>query len=68
MAKDKVATTTTGGTNEGLTVEVQDETPQEEIYTGNVYEFNGGLTISNNTGPVTVNIYMQGIPNNFPPK
>lgn len=44
------------------------EEPTEEVYTGNVYEFNGGLTIYNNTGPVTVTINMQGIPNNYPPK
>lgn len=47
---------------------VEVEVPEEEIYTGNVYEFNGGLTVSNNTGPVTITINMQGIPNNYPPK
>jgi hypothetical protein len=47
---------------------VEVEFPEEEIYTGNVYEFNGGLTVSNNTGPVTITINMQGIPNNYPPK
>jgi hypothetical protein len=44
------------------------ETPEEEIYTGNVYEFNGGITVTGNSGPVTINLNMKGIPNNWPPK
>lgn len=56
MAKSKVAE------------EEPQEEPQEEVYTGNVYEFTGDLNISNNTGPVTITINMQGIPNNWPPK
>jgi hypothetical protein len=49
-------------------VQVEVETPEEEIYTGNVYEFNGGITVTGNSGPVTINLNMKGIPNNWPPK
>lgn len=58
MAKDKVKTETA----EVVEIEVP------EVYTGNVYEFNGGITITGNSGPVTVTVNLQGIPNNPPPK
>lgn len=65
MAKNKVKKEPTTA----ITNTVLDETPPpQELYTGNVYEFYGGISISNNTGPVTVTVNLQGIPNNPPPK
>lgn len=48
-----------------VTVQVEEE-PQE-VYTGNVYEFYGGITVSGNSGPVTITVNLQGVPNNPPP-
>lgn len=48
----------------------EEETPAEEpaeVYNGNVYEFWGGITVSNNSGPVTINVKLAGVPNNPPP-
>lgn len=50
-----------------VTEELSEDEQMGEVYTGNVYEFNGGVTVSNNSGPVTITINMQGIPNNPPP-
>lgn len=47
---------------------VPEEPTEEEVYTGNVYNFTGDVNVSNNTGPVSITINLQGVPNNPPPK
>lgn len=51
----------------GKTVALVDEEPEEEVYTGNVYNFTGDINVSGNSGPVHITINLQGIPNNPPP-
>lgn len=48
-----------------VSVDVEEETP--EVYNGNVYEFHGGINVSGNSGPVTITVNLQGVPNNPPP-
>jgi len=73
MAKSKVkpkltfATGSTGTTSVNMPFSQVVEPEPEEVYTGNVYEFQGGINVSNNSGPVTITVYMQGVPNNPPP-
>lgn len=57
--------TSTGASTLGELLAQEQETP--EVYTGNVYEFQGGIHVSNNSGPVTITVNMQGVPNNPPP-
>ncbi len=53
MAKEKVAV-------------VEEEPVEEEDY-GNTYNFTGDINVSGNSGPVTITINLQGVPNNKPP-
>lgn len=69
MAKSRVKPTLTlsGGGTTTVTPLTQLVEPEPEVYNGNVYEFHGGINVSGNSGPVTITVNLQGIPNNPPP-
>lgn len=68
MAKSGVKPTITVGSSAYTIPTKQVVEPEPtEVYNGNVYEFQGGIHVSNNSGPVTITVNMQGVPNNPPP-